>query len=156
MEGEQETGEHLSLENLLKDLEKQTNFDEFLPFSESQKREVQEDDNDNVPASPFSPGFTANLQSFKSSERKLIRPLRSCPSPSDLRSKTGLAFSFSTSQKKKTTGKTLQTSPKLSKLDEIINLQHEDTVFSRKNQRKILPKINKNVGHNINGLLNLL
>jgi hypothetical protein len=52
--------------------------------------------------------------------------------------------------------RTQKTTKKLTKVEEIMNLQEEGSTFNRKNMKKILPKINKKVGHSINGLLSLL
>lgn len=50
---EQEVEEDdICLDNILKDLEKKTNFFEFLPYSEAIKHEVEPDD---ILPSPFSP-----------------------------------------------------------------------------------------------------
>jgi len=153
MEDDEEvTGEHVSLENLLKDLEKQTNFDEFLPYNESKKREMQEDD---LLPSPFSPTTNYRENSKSSGQRKLIIPLRSLPSSNE---KKSIGSNFFTFQKKALSEmmRTQKTTKKLTKVEEIMNLQEEGSTFNRKNMKKILPKINKKVGHSINGLLSLL
>ena len=44
---------------------------------------------------------------------------------------------------------------KFNKIEAILDLQENDEKVFRRNQKKILPKINRNVTHSINDLLNL-
>lgn len=150
------TEEHVSLENLLKDLERQTNFDEFLPYNESKKREGLQADDDGVPPSPGSPARDYRASVKINAERKLIIPLKSLPSATEKNSPGSHYFSFKKPSFHEKKSVKINVDKKTTKVEEIYNLQQEGGDFTKKNRKKILPKINKNVSHSINGLLSLL
>ena len=160
MENDDEvTEEHVSLDNLLKDLERQTNFDEFLPYNESKKREGMQAsyiDDDTVPPSPGSPARDYRTSAKNNAERKLIIPLKSLPSATEKNSPGSNYFTFKKPSFHEKKSVKINVDKKTTKVEEIYNLQQEGGDYTKKNRKKILPKINKNVSHSINGLLSLL
>lgn len=144
---EEEEEDHISLDNLLKDLERQTNFDEFLPYAENKKRELLPDD---ILPSPFSPVSDYKDKFFKKEiKRKLIIPIRSLPLKFEGKTTTCFSQYMNEIVREK-----IKFNRKKTKVDEIFNLQEKNLTVCKKNLKKILPKINKNISHTISGLLN--
>lgn len=152
---EQEVEEDdICLDNILKDLEKKTNFFEFLPYSEAIKNEVEPDD---ILPSPFSP-ISNYRQLFGENKKKMNEKLISMKTMTLQREKTQnftLYQSKALYKQKKSLLENSASLKKKTKLDELFDLQQNELYFSKKNTKKILPKINKNISHSISALMNL-
>ena len=155
--------EKICLENLIKDLENKTNFDEFLPHKAEISQKPMEFDPDDILPSPFSPvsNYKSNLlRNHHSTERKLIIPLKSLPTSyfdEEKEKLSGNSNIFTFYQKNAFREmKKIKQSKIITKSDEILDLEENNGYFKRKNLRKVLPKINKNISHSISGLMNIL
>jgi len=127
MEKENEEKEGISLKNLMKDLEKQIDFGVF-PYEK-----CEEKGNLSV-FSPFS-----NFRGFSEEKRE--------EKTENFEGFINKTENFEGFMKKK---------KKFTKIDAILSLQEKEEVFFKGNQKKILPKINRNISHSINDLLNII
>lgn len=146
----EEEEKNIGLDNILKELEKNTNFYEFLPYKEAMKLENEPDD---ILPSPFSPVSNYKKLFEKKEEDKKIFALKSLPN--SIERKTTINFTHYQSKALTEMKNSRYTEKKLTKVNEILNLQQNFLCFNKKNSKKILPKINKNVSHSINSLINL-